>query len=75
MLSSRIKKQALKKYNYMFIFGRNSDFYLFLCIKWIFIQKYVKQGSITVSWMKIMIYVYYLLSLRYTSRLLENFVD
>ena len=59
----------------MFIFGRNSDFYLFLCIKLIFIKKYVKQGSITVSWMKIMIYAYYLLSLRYTSRLLENFVD
>ena len=69
------KNKLLKKYNYMFIFGRNSDFYLFLCIKWIFIKKYVKQGGITVSWMKIMIYVYYLLSLRYTSRSLENFVD
>ena len=29
----------------MFIFGRNSDFYLFLCIKWIFIKKICKAGK------------------------------
>ena len=74
-MSSRPKKQALKKYNYMFIFGINSNFYLFVCIKWILEQKYVKLGYINVSWMKIMIFVYLLLSLRYKSRLLENFVD
>ena len=74
-MSSRPKKQALKKYNYMFIFWINSNFYLFECIKWILEQKYVKLGSINVSWTNIFIFVYSLLSLRYTSRLLENFVD
>ena len=76
MLSSRIKQKSfLYEYYYLFISWINSNIYLFVCAKWMLVQKYVRQESINVWWMKIMISVYTLFSLKYTSRLLENFVD
>ena len=73
MLSSRIKNKLLKNITCLFL--EEILIFIDLCALSEFFFIYVKQGSITVSWMEIMFYVYYLLSLRYTSRLLENFVD
>ena len=73
MLSSRIKNKKLKNITCLFL--EENQIFIYFCALSEFVFIYVKQGSITVSWMKIMFYVYYILSLRYTSRLLENFVD
>ena len=54
MLSSRIKKNKLLKNIITCLFLEEIQIYIYLCAL-SELKKNVKQGSITVSWMKIMI--------------------